>query len=94
MVVVGVVQWWSSVVVVVGVFRWSSRVVVVVVGAAQGLSFPLRQEVEPLSLSAVHIKQLLMKELKENMFSGKLRIGGKLQNTVKARSSKVRAWSS
>ena len=31
---------------------------VVVVGAAQGLSFPLRQEVEPLSLSAVHIKQL------------------------------------
>ena len=83
MVVVGVVQWWSSVVVVVGVFRWSSRVVVVVVGAAQGLSFPLRQEVEPLSLSAVHIKQLLMKELKENMFSGKLRIGGKLQNPVK-----------
>ena len=54
-----------------------------VVGAAQGLSFPLRQEVEPLSLSAVHIKQLLMKELKENMFSGKLRIGGKLQNPVK-----------
>ena len=87
MVVVGVVQWWSSVVVVVvvvGVFRWWSRVVVVVVvGAAQGLSFPLRQEVEPLSLSAVHIKQLLMKELKENMFSGKLRIGGKLQNPVK-----------
>ena len=28
MVVVGVVQWWSSVVVVVGVFRWWSRVVV------------------------------------------------------------------
>ena len=60
MVVVGVVQWWSSVVVVVvvvvGVVRWWSRVVVVVVGAAQGLSFPLRQEVEPLSLSAVHIR--------------------------------------
>ena len=62
MVVVGSVQWWSSVVVVVvvvvvGVLRWWSRVVVVVVvGAAQGLSFPLRQEVEPLSLSAVHIR--------------------------------------
>ena len=60
MVVVGSVQWWSSVVVVVvvvvvGVVWWWSRVVVVV-GAAQGLSFPLRQEVEPLSLSAVHIR--------------------------------------
>ena len=60
MVVVGSVQWWSSVVVVVvvvvvGVLRWWSSVVVVV-GAAQGLSFPLRQEVEPLSLSAVHIR--------------------------------------
>ena len=43
------------VVVVVGVVWWWSRVVVVV-GAAQGLSFPLRQEVEPLSLSAVHIR--------------------------------------
>ena len=60
-VVVGSVQCWSSVVVVVvvvvvGVLRWWSSVVVLVVGAAQGLSFPLRQEVEPLSLSAVHIR--------------------------------------